>query len=90
MVTASSMATRSSLELMLDKLQQPEQQHAHSPPPLPVRPVSRARLPRPRPRPRPPEMMKKQDIEPLHQGVIAESDGVAAQFHHFLKKVKRN
>ncbi|XP_057764642.1 myosin-3-like [Salvia miltiorrhiza] len=44
------MVTRSSLELMLDKLQQLEEQPADIPPPLPVRPVSRARparLPRP-------------------------------------------
>ncbi|KAL1560167.1 myosin-4-like [Salvia divinorum] len=46
MVTTTSMVTRSSLELMLDKLQQLEEQPAHTPPPLPVRPVSRARRPR--------------------------------------------
>lgn len=42
------MATRSSLELMLDKLQQVEDQPEDNPPTLPVRPVSRARLPRAR------------------------------------------
>lgn len=39
-------ATRSSLELMLDKLQQVEDQPSDIPPALPVRPVSRARMPR--------------------------------------------
>ncbi|KAG6419112.1 hypothetical protein SASPL_121321 [Salvia splendens] len=47
MVTTTSMATRSSLELMLDKLQQLEEQPPETPPPLPVRPVSRARRARP-------------------------------------------
>ncbi|KAH6829028.1 hypothetical protein C2S53_013176 [Perilla frutescens var. hirtella] len=51
MVTTSSMATRSSLELMLDKLQQLEEQPKGNPPALPARPVSRARARLPRPRP---------------------------------------
>lgn len=48
MVATNSMATRSSLELMLDKIQQLEDQPKDIPPALPVRPVSRARLPRAR------------------------------------------
>ncbi|KAL7098825.1 hypothetical protein ACP275_09G043300 [Erythranthe tilingii] len=48
MVSANSTATRSSLELMLDKLQLVDDQPSENiiPPALPVRPVSRARLPR--------------------------------------------
>ncbi|KAI3456332.1 hypothetical protein Pfo_012995 [Paulownia fortunei] len=48
MLATNSMATRSSLELMLDKIQQLEDQPKDIPPALPVRPVSRARLPRAR------------------------------------------
>ena len=46
MVTTTSMATRSSLELMLDKLQQLEEQPPDTLPPLPAR-ARRARPPRP-------------------------------------------
>ncbi|KAL7130135.1 hypothetical protein ABFS83_13G113500 [Erythranthe nasuta] len=48
MVSANSTSTRSSLELMLDKLQLVDGQPSENiiPPALPVRPVSRARLPR--------------------------------------------
>ncbi|PIN18579.1 hypothetical protein CDL12_08768 [Handroanthus impetiginosus] len=48
MVANNPMATRSSLELMLEKLQQLDDHHKDVPPALPVRPVSRARLPRAR------------------------------------------
>ncbi|GFQ01815.1 myosin-3 [Phtheirospermum japonicum] len=49
MVATNSMATRSSLELMLDKLQQRDDHQPNDvPPALPARPVSRARLPRAR------------------------------------------
>ncbi|KAG6416544.1 hypothetical protein SASPL_123976 [Salvia splendens] len=70
MVTATSMATRSSLELMLDKLQQLEEQPPDTPPPLPVRPVSRARRAR---LPRPP-------------GRHSHRNGIAAASHHILEK----
>lgn len=41
-----SSATRSSLELMLDKIQRREKEQSDLPPPLPIRPASKARLPR--------------------------------------------
>lgn len=59
-----SMATRSSLELMLDKIQQKTEQKTEDlPPALPVRPVSKARLP-PGKRARP---IKFQEIDFVHE-----------------------
>ncbi|KAL3627652.1 hypothetical protein CASFOL_029015 [Castilleja foliolosa] len=74
MVATDSMATRSSLELMLDKLQQlDDQPNDIIPPPLPARPVSRARLPRAR--------MPLQ-LDDLQGKKLQESD---AKFDHFHK-----
>ncbi|KAK6124425.1 hypothetical protein DH2020_041845 [Rehmannia glutinosa] len=90
MVATNSMGTRSSLELMLDKIQQLEDQPKDIPPALPVRPVSRARLPRAR---KPLQLdfqrrnfeendasfklTKKDDFfESFHEDDIAESNGI--------------
>ncbi|KAK6149848.1 hypothetical protein DH2020_017373 [Rehmannia glutinosa] len=87
------MGTRSSLELMLDKIQQLEDQPKDIPPALPVRPVSRARLPRAR---KPLQLdfqrrnfeendasfklTKKDDFfESFHEDDIAESNGDCTQ-----------
>ncbi|KAL2244835.1 UNVERIFIED_CONTAM: Myosin-2 [Sesamum indicum] len=93
MVATNSMGvTRSSLELMLDKIQQREAQPKDVPPALPIRPASRARLPRAR---RPLQLdferknsagvgfesarTKKEDYsESFHQEEKAECDGLAA------------
>ncbi|KAL0442826.1 UNVERIFIED_CONTAM: Myosin-2 [Sesamum latifolium] len=101
MVATNSMGvTRSSLELMLDKIQQREAQPKDVPPALPVRPVSRARLPRAR---RPLQLdferrnsagvgfesgrtKKEEYSEPFHQEANAECDGVAAQSDHHVQK----
>lgn len=87
--TTSSMANRSSLELMLDKLQQKqtqiEEKPQHAPPPLPIRPLSRARA---RP-PRRPEFGRRENGE---RAGFAESGGgaAAAPALHFLVKVRLN
>lgn len=101
MVTASSMATRSSLELMLDKLQQLEEQPTDIPPPLPVRPISRARRARLLP-PRPPDCGRR-NLQENGESVVFERQimkkedfgesfqeeviASAVQFDHVLKKV---
>ncbi|KAK4439080.1 Myosin-3 [Sesamum alatum] len=83
--------TRSSLELMLDKLQQREGQPKDVPPALPVRPVSRARL---LPRVRRPLQL---DFERRNSAEVVgfesqrtknqeECDGVSAQFDHHVQK----
>ncbi|KAG8377337.1 hypothetical protein BUALT_Bualt08G0022700 [Buddleja alternifolia] len=77
------MATRSSLELMLYKMQQVEDQvkgDIDIPPPLPVRPVSRARLPRARTRRSP---IYHSVVESKTTKIPEESYGV----DHFLKRV---
>ncbi|KAL0353152.1 UNVERIFIED_CONTAM: Myosin-2 [Sesamum angustifolium] len=102
MVATNSMGvTRSSLELMLDKIQQRDAQPKDVPPALPVRPVSRARLPRAR---RPLQLdferrnsagvgfesgrTKKEEYSELfHHEENAECNGFAAQSdHHVLKE----
>ncbi|KAL0363316.1 UNVERIFIED_CONTAM: Myosin-3 [Sesamum calycinum] len=102
MVATNSMGvTRSSLELMLDKIQQRDAQPKDVPPALPVRPVSRARLPRAR---RPLQLdferrnsagvgfesgrTKKEEYSELfHHEENAECNGLAAQSdHHVLKE----
>ncbi|KAL0398664.1 UNVERIFIED_CONTAM: Myosin-3 [Sesamum radiatum] len=102
MVATNSMGvTRSSLELMLDKIQQREAQPKDVPPALPVRPVSRARLPRAR---RPLQLdferrnsagvgfesgrtKKEEYSEPFHQEENAECDGVAAESDDHVQKI---
>lgn len=46
MVTTYQMKSLSTLELMLEELQQEEEETNDLPPPLPVRPVTKARLPK--------------------------------------------
>ncbi|CAN4083952.1 unnamed protein product [Withania somnifera] len=46
MVTTNQMGSLSTLELMLEELQQEEEETNALPPPLPVRPVTKARLPK--------------------------------------------
>ncbi|CAA0835985.1 Unknown protein [Striga hermonthica] len=89
MVLTNSMATRSSLELMLEKLQrQPDDQPQDAPPALPARPVSRARLPRAR-KPLQLDLHRRRSLEEIDAGSerapMAMADGPAS-FDRFQEK----
>ncbi|GER53034.1 myosin-like protein [Striga asiatica] len=88
MVLTNSTATRSSLELMLDKLQrQTDDQPKDAPPALPARPVSRARLPRAR-KPLQLDLHRRRSLEEIDAGSerapMAMADGPVS-FDRFQK-----